>query len=187
MFEVKSKIRIKIICFMIPLEKCGASNDQIHRARDALGQPQTTSMRPDATIARPPVLIEIRCLWFPRTSHSSKLFATLLRAIITTRLRRMRPNLHICRSHPNRLELFLGNLKGQDLKDKLMIDSILEGLVRMIGRFGRRARILLYQFLQMFNSCFQLRVMSVEGRIRRIVHDDIRIDTVPLDEPLPLW
>ena len=67
-----------------------------------------------------------------------------------------------------------------------MTDSIPERLVRMIGRFGRRARILLYQFLQVFNSCFQLRVMSIEGCVRRIVHDDIRIDTVTLDEPLPL-
>src|SRR5215510_15508058 len=57
----------------------------------------------------------------------------------------------------------------------------------MIGRFWRRARILLYQFLQVFNSCFQLRVMSIEGRIRQIVHDYIRIDTVTLDKPLPLW
>ena len=52
------------------------------------------------------------------------------------------------------------------------------------GKFGAAGRRVLLE--EMLYGRPQLSVLTVEGRVGEIVHDDVGIDTVALDEPLSL-
>src|SRR5579884_29611 len=59
--------------------------------------------------------------------------------------------------------------------------------VRIGRRFGHGTRILANLFLEIAKRLLELRVFSLEGSVRQIVHHDIRIHTVSFDEPFALW
>src|SRR5579885_881027 len=58
--------------------------------------------------------------------------------------------------------------------------------VRIGRRFGHRTRILANLFLEIAKRLLELRVFALEGSMRQIVHDDIRIHAVSFDEPFAL-
>src|SRR6187431_2617715 len=42
------------------------------------------------------------------------------------------------------------------------------------------------QFLEVFDRCIELRVTALEGPVREVVHDNVRINAVTFDEPLSI-
>src|SRR5580692_9153601 len=66
------------------------------------------------------------------------------------------------------------------------IASSVGGLAREGGRGHVLDRALADALLEVADGGVELRVLPVEGRPGEVVHDDVRIDAVALDQPLPL-
>src|SRR5256885_2920628 len=69
---------------------------------------------------------------------------------------------HVLRKRHAAILTRFGEQRGRDVGDGLFLDPLLEHA----------------------DGGVELRVLSVEGHARKIVDDDVRIDAVPLDEPL---
>src|SRR5229473_2624263 len=63
--------------------------------------------------------------------------------------------------------------------------AVLERFVRIRRRLGNRPWVLPDLLLQILQRGIELRVISLKRSMRKIVHDNIRVHTVPFDEPLP--
>src|SRR6185503_7070489 len=63
---------------------------------------------------------------------------------------------------------------------------ILERPLRIRRRLRYRTRILRDLLLQVGNRCVELRILTVDRRVRQIVDHDIGDHTLLLDQPLPL-
>src|SRR5690242_991640 len=72
---------------------------------------------------------------------------------------------------------------------RLRVPRLHRGLERFVGirRWrGHRHRVRLDLALQVGDRRVELSVLAEEGGVRLVVDDDVRIDTMSLDEPLPL-
>src|SRR5262249_11040006 len=56
-------------------------------------------------------------------------------------------------------------------------------LVRIIRRWRHRIRFLADKLLQVMDSRFELRVLAGEGRMRQVIHDEVRVDPMAFDQP----
>src|SRR6476646_4813731 len=62
----------------------------------------------------------------------------------------------------------------------------LERLVRIRRRFRHGYRMRFNLALEIGNRRIELRILPLERRVRLIVDDNVRVDAMPLDQPLPL-
>ena len=50
-----------------------------------------------------------------------------------------------------------------------------------------RPRVLLDLGEQVFDRGVELGILALEGRMGQVVHDDVGVEAVAFDEPLPFW
>src|ERR1700733_12645639 len=62
-----------------------------------------------------------------------------------------------------------------------------KGFVRIIRRSGHWIRLVVDKLLQMLDRGVELRVLTLEGCVRKIIDDDVRIDAMAFDQPGALW
>src|SRR5215469_3221076 len=99
------------------------------------------------------------------------------------------PPAHECTWLPRIVLKSVGSV-DQDQQNESALEArlllILERLVGIGRDLGNRSRILADLFLQVLQGSVKLRVAALEGGVRKIVNNHIRIYPVPFDQPLAI-